>query len=102
MQLPRCLVGIIEADALLADKGCDADARVLGWLGMAEIEPVIPAKPNRKEPRIFDKALCKARHLIETVFEILKHYKAMATCHDETATAFPGAIHLAAPVIRLD
>jgi len=96
------LIGVIEADILLADKGYDADARGLERLQAAEIEPVIPPKSNRKQSRAYDKALYKARHLIENFFERLKHYRAIATRYDKTATAFLGAIHLAASVIWLN
>lgn len=96
------LIDEIEADTLLADKGYDADARVRDRLQAAEIEPVIPPKSNRKQPRDYDRALYKARHLIENLFEKLKHYRAIATRYDKTATAFLGAIHLAASVIWLN
>ncbi len=97
------LIGEIEADILLADKGYDADARVLDRLAAAEIEPVIPPKSNRKEPRDYDKVLYKVRHLIENFFEKLKHYnRAIATRYDKIATAFLGAIYLAASVIWIN
>ena len=57
----------LEADALLADKAYDADERVIEPLREAEIEPVIPAKANRKQPRPYDKDLYKARSLIENL-----------------------------------
>ncbi len=96
------LLGEIEAEILLADKGYDADARVLYRLEVADIKPVIPPKANRKLVRDDDKALCKARHLIENFFEKLKHYRAIATRYDKTATAFLGAIHLAASGVWLN
>lgn len=96
------LLDEIEADILLADKGYDADARVIDRLETAEIEPVIPPKANRKDPRDYDKALYKARNLIENFFEKLKHYRAIATRYDKTAAAFLGAIHLAASIIWLN
>ncbi len=96
------LIDEIGAKILLADKGYDADARVLDRLEAAEIEPVIPPKSNRKALRDYDKALYKARHLISNFFEKLKHYRAIATRYDKTATAFLGAIHLAASVIWLN
>ena len=95
------LIEEIDAKILIADKGYDADARVLDRLDAAEITPVIPPKSNRKNPRAYDKALYKARHLIENFFEKLKHYRAIATRYDKTAAAFLGAIHLAAALIWL-
>ena len=96
------LIGEIDAAILIADKGYDADQRVIDRLEAAGITPVIPPKSNRKAPRDFARTLYKARHLIENFFEKLKHYRAIATRYDKTATAFPGAIHLAAAVIWLN
>ncbi len=96
------LLDEIQAETLIADKGYDAGERVIDRLEAAQIRPVIPPKSNRKTPRTYDKALYKARHLIENLFEKLKRYRAIATRYDKTATAFLGAIHLAASVIWLD
>ena len=96
------LLGDVEAKTLLADKGYDADARVLDRLHAADIMPVIPPKSNRREPRSYDTALYKARHLIENLFEKIKQYRAIATRYDKTAAAFMGAIYLAASVIWLN
>jgi transposase len=56
----------IMADVVLADKGFDADERVLIPLQKAGKSAVIPPKANRKVQRSYDKELYKARHLIET------------------------------------
>jgi len=90
------------ADALLADKAYDADERVIEPLREAEIEPVIPAKANRKQPRPYDKDLYKARSLIENFFCKLKQFRAIATRYDKTARNFLAAIHLAAAVVWLN
>ena len=55
------LIGDIAAGILLADKGYDADARVLDRLEAADIIPVIPPKSNRGAAREYDTALYKAR-----------------------------------------
>ena len=95
------MIGNIEAPILLADKGYDADARVIDPLILAGKQVVIPPKSNRKVQRHYDKALYMARHLIENLFEKLKHYRAIATRYDKRAVAFLGAIHLAASLIWL-
>ena len=46
----------LEAEALIADKAFDAEARVLALLLQAGKEAVIPPKANRKNPRPYDKA----------------------------------------------
>ena len=68
----------------------------------AGIAPPMPPKSNRKEPRVYDKALYKPRHLIENLFEKIKHYTAIATRYDKTATPSLGAIHLVASAIWLN
>ncbi len=92
----------IKAGIVIAGKGYDAHERVIDRLKAAEIEPVVPSKSNRKEPREYDKALYKSRHLIELFFEKLKQYRAVATGCDKTATAFLGATHLATSIIWLN
>ena len=71
-------------------------------LAQAGKTAVIPPKGNRKEPRLYDKDLYKARHLIENFFAKLKQFRAIATRYDKCAVHFLGAIHLAASVIWLN
>ena len=92
----------IAAGTLIADKGYDADARVIARPEAAASAPPVPPKSNRKEPRVYDKALYKPRHLIENLFEKIKHYTAIATRYDKTATPSLGAIHLVASPIWLN
>ena len=91
----------LEADILLADKGFDADQRVLMPLQQAGKTAVIPPKVNRKVQRDYDKELYKARHLIENFFEKLKQFRAIATRYDKTARNFLAAVHLVAVFIWL-
>jgi transposase len=63
---------------------------------------VAKTKPNRTNPRQYDKDLYKARHLIENFFATLKQYRAIATRYDKRAKNFLGAIYLAATVIWLN
>ena len=91
----------IEADIVLADKGFDADQRVLMPLQNAAKTAVIPRKANRKVQRDYDKELYKARHLIENFFARLKTFRAIATRYDKTARNFLAAVHFAATLIWL-
>lgn len=95
------LLPLIESDTLIADKGFDADQRVIEPLLAAGKEPVIPPKHNRKQSRPYDKELYKARHLIENFFCKLKQFRAIATRYDKTARNFLAAIYLAAAAIWL-
>ncbi|MHC5713865.1 transposase [Nostoc sp.] len=58
----------IVADTVLADKGYDADERVIERLLAQGKTAVIPPKRNRTRPRDYDRDLYKARHLIENFF----------------------------------
>ena len=91
----------VKADMVLADKGFDADERVLIPLQRAAKVAVIPPKANRKVQREYDKELYKARHLIENFFAKLKLFRAIATRYDKTARNFLAAIHFAATLIWL-
>ncbi|HEV2300541.1 MAG TPA: IS5 family transposase, partial [Stellaceae bacterium] len=92
----------MAAELLIADRAFDADARVLEPLAAAGKSAVIPPRPNRLEPRQFDRELYKERHLIENFFCKLKQFRAIATRYDKTARNFLAAVHLAAAIIWLD
>jgi transposase len=92
----------LEAKALLADKAYDAEERVIRPLEQVGTIPVIPSRSNRKTPRLYDKDLYKARHLIENFFAKLKQFRAIATRYDKHADNFLAAIYLAATVIWLN
>jgi transposase len=91
----------LKSNTLLADKGYDADERVLIPWKQAEKTAVIPPKANRQVQRAYDKELYKARHLIENFFEKLKQFRAIATRYDKTARNFLAAVYLAASYIWL-
>ena len=92
----------IAAATVLADKGYDAEARVLAPLRAAGKTAVIPPRRNRTARREYDRDPYQARHPIENFFEKLKQYRAIATRYDKTRRNFLAAIHLAAAVILLN
>jgi transposase len=96
------LLAAIAAPVVLADKGYDAEARVLAPLREAGKVAVIPPKRNRKAPRDYDRELYKARHLIEHFFGKLKQFRGIATRYDKTKRNFLAAVYLAATVITLN
>jgi len=91
----------IESGTVIANKGFDADERVLIPLPQAGKMAVIPPQANRKIQREYDRDLYKARHRIENFFAKLKQYRALATRYDKTARNCLAAIHLAATAIWL-
>ena len=88
-------------EALLADKGYDSDALV-ETLDQRGIEPVIPPKANRKNPRKTDFALYRERNLVERFFNKIKHYRAIATRYDKLASTFLAGVLLVCVVIWLN
>ena len=96
------LLPAIAAPTLIADKGYDAEARVLAPLREAGKTAVIPPRRNRTEQREYDRDLYQARHLIENFFCKLKQFRAIATRYDKTKRNFLAAVYLAATAILLN
>ena len=92
----------VTAEALIADRSYDAEARVLAPPREAGMIAVIPPRRSRTEQRAYDADLYEARHLIENVFCRLKQFRAIATRYDKTARNFLAATHLAATIIVLN
>ena len=92
----------VAAPTVIADKGYDAEARVLAPLRAAGKEAVIPPRRNRTEQREYDPNLYQARHLIEHFFCKLKQFRAIATRYDKTKRTFLAAVYLAASAILLN
>ena len=81
-------------DALLADKGYDADA-IRADLARRNIKPVIPGRSNRRVKIEHDRTLYKQRNRIERMFGHLKINRAIAARYDQLASSFLGMVHLA-------
>jgi len=81
---------------LLADKAFDAQKRVIEPLLAADITPVIPSVPGRKNPRPYDRDLYEERHLIENFFCRLKQFRAIATLYDKRASNFLAGVYAVA------
>ena len=64
-------------EALLADKGYDADVRQ--ELAKADVEAVIPTKSNRRIPIPHDPEKYRWRNLVERLFNKLKNWRRVAT-----------------------
>ena len=86
---------------VIADKGYDAQTRVVQPLLDKGKEVVIPSRSTTKQPREYDRHLYKERHLVENFFARLKQYRAIATRYNKTARNFLGAIHLVASMVWL-
>jgi transposase len=96
------LLGDIAAPVVIADRGYDAEARVLAPLRDAQKEAVIPPKRNRRDQRGYDRDLYGARHLIEHFFAKLKQFRAIATRYDKRKRNFLAGVYLAATTVLLN
>jgi putative transposase len=94
------LVEGIEASAVLADKGYDAD-HLCDKIAETGTQVVIPPKRNRKHQRAYDAELYKERNSIERFFNKLKHFRRVATRYDKLLANFMGFVKLAAIAIWL-
>ena len=81
-------------DALLADKGYDADA-IRADLASRNIKAVIPGRSNRRVKIDHDRELYKQRNCIERMFGRLKINRSIATRYDQLANSFLGMVHIA-------
>ena len=96
------LLAGIAAPTVIADKGDDAEARVLAPLREAGKTAVIPPKRTRKVPREYDRDRYRDRHLIENFFAKLKQFRGIATRYDKTRSSFLAGVYLAASAILLN
>ena len=85
------LLGERKADAVLADKGDDADA-VVQHIKASGAQPVIPPKANRKVQRPCNKLLYKQRNRIERCFSQLKHFRRLATRFEKNKVNFEAVV----------
>ena len=85
------LIRGLNASAVFADKAYDTN-ELLEYLAEHGIEPVIPSKSNRTEPRQHDEALYRLRHLVENAFLHLKQWRGIATQYAKRADSFLAAV----------
>ena len=84
-----------RVDALLADRGYDADA-IREELADANVEAVIPAKRNRRDPAPRDRVKYRWRNRIERLFNKPENWRRIATRYNKTADSYLGFVNLEA------
>ena len=94
------LIDGFEPDAVIADKGYDAD-RFREAIRDKGAEAVIPPRSNRKAPCDYDKAFYRERNLAEWFFNKLKQFRRVATRYDKLLPNYKGFVQLAAVAILL-
>lgn len=80
--------------ALVGDKGYNSDA-IREELHKAGIEPVIPARRNRRQPADFSREIYKERNRIEGIFNRLKNWRRVATRYAKSAASFLAFVSIA-------
>ncbi len=81
------LTADLPAQYLLADRGYDTNS-IVAEAEARGMEPVIPPRSHRKEPRNYDRALYKLRHLVENSFLDFKQWRAVATRYAKNEASF--------------
>jgi transposase len=95
------LIADIRTDAVIADKGYDADALVQR-IEASGAQAVIPPRSNRKELRFYDPHLYKDRNLIERFFARIKHFRRIATRYEKLARNYMAFLHLVCTFVWLN
>ena len=88
-------------DNLLADKGDDSDA-IVAKVQAQGAQAVIAPRKNRRQPRTYDKALYKHRHLVENAFLHLKRWRGIATRDAKNVASFAAAVQIRCLSLWLD
>jgi transposase len=74
-------------------EGYDSDG-FIEQLDVRRSKPVIPPRAHRQTPRECDFALSCERNLVERFFNIIKHFRAIATRYEKTARNVLAGVHL--------
>lgn len=90
----------VEGKNVLADRGYDTNA-IIDFLEENKACVVIPSRKHRLIQRSTDWWLYKERHLVECLFNKLKHYRRLATRYDKLVCTFLAFLHLASAMIWL-
>ncbi len=100
IDLAPALIEALPAQAVIADKGYDANA-LIEMIEASGAQAVIPPRSNRLTPRTFDAHLYRDRNLIERLFNRLKQFRRIATRYDKLARSYLAFLHLMCAFIWL-
>lgn len=96
----EALIEEFNFEVLLADKGYDCK-HFEGQIEEKEATACIPSRKNCKIQRDYDKHLYKERNLVERFFNLLKHFRRIATRYEKTARNYLAMAHFASAIILL-
>ena len=90
----------LKGSMVIGDKGYDSDEIML-YIEDQEAMHTIPPRSNRNDQRAYYKERYKERHLVESFFGKLKHFRRVATRYDKLASSFFAFVLLASISILL-
>jgi transposase len=93
-QAPALLEGL-PAKQVIADTSYDSDKN-RAYCAQKGIDVVIPNRPNRTQPAVFDQEQYEDRNKIERFFNRMKRYRRLTTRYDKTICSFLAFWHIAA------
>ncbi len=94
------MIADLDFERVIADRSYDAED-FLNWIAEKEAEAVIPPRKNRKEPREYDRHCYKERHLIECLFNKIKHYRRLFSRFEKLDQRLLGFLSFAGVLIWL-
>lgn len=94
IELAAALIKDQPAGFIVTGKGYDSDAFVAVIAAQGGQAVTLP-RPNRLNPRSFDRHLYRDRKLIERFISRIKQFRRIATRYDKLANAFLSFVHLA-------
>ena len=98
---PDLLEQLSEAENVIADKGYDSQ-KVRDKITERGSNPIIPRRKGSKTGnKDMDWGLYKYRHLVENIFAIMKHFRAVATRYDKLKRNYASVVAMACCVIWL-
>ncbi len=95
------LIADLSAQAVVGDKGYDADVLVQ-CIEQSGAQAVIPPKTNRIVQRAYDRHIYKDRNLIERFFNRIKQFRRIATRYDKLARNYLSMINLVCTYIWIN
>lgn len=94
------LIEGLNFEVLLGDKGYDSK-KLVDKVAEKSATVCIPSRKNCKIQRDYDKHLYKERNLVERFFNLLKHFRRIATRYEKTDQNYLAMAQFASVIILL-
>jgi transposase len=94
------LIKDFEAQAVIADKGYDAD-ELVRTITAQQGQAVIPPRANRSEQREYDRHLYRERHLVECFIGKIKQYRRVFSRFEKLSKNYLGFLSFVSALVWL-